>query len=86
MHKLRHFFATWLIKNGCEIKRLQFFMGHATAAETLDTYGHFYKDLQDDRAQLEAGEAALVGLARQKPLVLRQEPNNILKRLGKTKR
>lgn len=70
MHKLRHFFATWLIKNGCEIKRLQYFMGHATAAETLDTYGHFYKDLQDDRAQLEAGEAALVGLARQKPPVL----------------
>lgn len=81
LHKLRHFFATWLIKRGCPIKRLQYFMGHATAAMTLDTYGHFYKDRKDDRAQLEAAEAALLGSSRQKTLNLRQEPDNSLMRL-----
>jgi integrase len=85
IHKLRHFFATWMIKNGCPIKQLQRLMGHATAAMTLDTYGHFYVDLEDDRARLAASEKALLGSTRQKSRVSRHESDNILIRLGKEK-
>jgi integrase len=75
MHKFRHFFATWLIKNGYPIKQLQRIMGHTTAALTLDIYGHFYVDLEDDRARLAASEKALLGSPRQKSPDSRHEPD-----------
>lgn len=43
-HDLRHFAASLLIDRGVSVKAVQGFMGHATAAETLDTYGHLWPD------------------------------------------
>lgn len=46
IHSLRHTYASIAIRNGCDVKTLQSVMGHASAAETLDTYA----DLWPDRA------------------------------------
>jgi integrase len=37
-----------LIASNFSVKAVQRFLGHATAAETLDTYGHLWPD-DDDR-------------------------------------
>ena len=47
-HDLRHFTASALIASGCSVKAVQAFLDHATAAETLDTYGHLWPS--DDEA------------------------------------
>lgn len=47
MHDLRHFYASLLIRHGESVKVVQARLGHATAAETLDTYSHLWPD-QDD--------------------------------------
>jgi len=39
-HDLRHTYAVAAIKSGDDIKTVQEKMGHATAAFTLDVYGH----------------------------------------------
>ena len=39
-HDLRHTYATISIANGDDIKTVQENLGHATAAFTLDFYGH----------------------------------------------
>ena len=39
-HDLRHSYAVAAIKGGDDIKTVQGNMGHATAAFTLDVYGH----------------------------------------------
>jgi integrase len=46
-HDLRHFAASGLIAAGCSVKAVQAFLGHATAAETLDTYGHLWPSDDD---------------------------------------
>ena len=46
-HDLRHHAASMLIAAGCSVKAVQHFLGHATAAETLDTYGHLWPDDED---------------------------------------
>jgi integrase len=60
-HDLRHFCASALIAGGVDVKGVQAVLGHATAAETLDTYGHLWPDT-DDRVrhalrQLGSGQA-----------------------------
>jgi integrase len=47
-HDLRHFYASLLIRHGESIKTVQRRLGHATDAETLDTYAHLWPD-SDDR-------------------------------------
>jgi integrase len=59
LHVTRHFYASWLIRQGVPPKRVQALMGHATIKLTLDTYGHLWPDDADD-AKLEAAEAALL--------------------------
>jgi len=44
MHDLRHFYASLLIRHGESVKVVQARLGHATAAETLDTYSHLWPD------------------------------------------
>lgn len=46
-HALRHFYASLLIAHGESIKVVQARLGHATAAETLDTYAHLFPDTED---------------------------------------
>ncbi len=46
-HDLRHYFASLLIRHGESIKTVQARLGHATAAETLDTYDHLWPDSED---------------------------------------
>jgi integrase len=41
-HALRHHYASLLIASGLSVKAVQTALGHATAAETLDTYGHLW--------------------------------------------
>ena len=40
VHDLRHTFAVLSLQNGDPIKTVQDNLGHATAAFTLDVYGH----------------------------------------------
>lgn len=49
-HALRHYYASLLIRYGESVKTVQARLGHATAAETLDTYSHLWPD-SDDRTR-----------------------------------
>ena len=40
MHDLRHFFISWLIQSGQDIKTIQAVAGHSHIQVTLDIYGH----------------------------------------------
>jgi len=61
-HDLRHFFASLLIRHGESVKSVQAALGHATAAMTLDVYGHLWPDSEDrTRAAVDAGFKGDVG-------------------------
>lgn len=47
-HLFRHYYASMLIHKGLNVKVVQKRMGHATAQETLDTYGHLWPDSDED--------------------------------------
>jgi len=53
-HDLRHFTASALIASGCSVKAIQAFLGHATASETLETYGHLWPS-DDDASRVAIG-------------------------------
>ena len=59
LHLLRHYYASLLIRYGESVKTVQARLGHATAAETLDTYSHLWPD-SDDRTR-EAVDTQLGG-------------------------
>ena len=50
MHALRRYYASLLIRYGESVKTVQARLGHASAAETLDTYSHLWPD-SDDRTR-----------------------------------
>ncbi|MEG2515336.1 MAG: site-specific integrase [Acidaminococcaceae bacterium] len=50
-HSLRHTHATLLLKAGVHFKLVQSRLGHATFAQTMDTYSHITPDLDIDVAQ-----------------------------------
>jgi integrase len=58
-HSLRHYYASLLIRHGESVKAVQARLGHASAAETLDTYSHLWPD-SDDKTR-EAVDAYLGG-------------------------
>ena len=60
-HDLRHFYASLLIDRGCSVKAIQSRLGHQSAVETLDTYGHLWPDSDDETR--DAVDHVLVGLA-----------------------
>jgi len=49
-HDLRHYFASVQIRGGQSIKVLQALLGHKSAVETWDTYGHLMGD-EDNRSR-----------------------------------
>jgi integrase len=46
-HALRHLYASALIAANLNPKVIQSRLGHATIAETMDTYGHLFPDAED---------------------------------------
>lgn len=50
-HDLRHAYAVAAIKSGDDIKTVQGNLGHATAAFTLDVYGHVTEQMKQESAQ-----------------------------------
>jgi integrase len=60
-HELRHTAASLAIAAGADVKVIQQMLGHASAAMTLDQYGHLFGDRLDDVAlRLAAGREAAV--------------------------
>ncbi len=51
VHDLRHTFAVLSLQNGDDVKTVQGNLGHATAAFTLDVYGHVSERMKEDSAQ-----------------------------------
>jgi integrase len=43
-HSTRHTFATWLLEDHADLRWVQQQLGHATIAQTADTYGHVQPD------------------------------------------
>ena len=60
LHDLRHFYASLLIRNGGSVKTVQARLGHKSATETLDTYGHLWPDADEQTRAILNG--ALAGL------------------------
>jgi integrase len=60
MHAFRHFYASWRLSQNYNVKQVQDWLGHESAAMTLDVYGHLL-DSQVDRDQLTSQEMDLVG-------------------------
>jgi integrase len=65
-HDLRHYFASVQIAGGCSIKKLQHLLGHKSATETWDTYGHLMGD-EDDRSRAVIQAALATPAAEDKP-------------------
>lgn len=51
VHDLRHTFAVLSLQNGDSVKTVQENLGHATAAFTLDVYGHVSERMKEDSAE-----------------------------------
>lgn len=47
-HALRHLYASMLIHDGKSVKVIQELLGHKSATETLDTYGHLWERSDDE--------------------------------------
>lgn len=47
LHDLRHFFASGLIAQGCDVVTVQRTLGHASATTTLATYSHLWPNAED---------------------------------------
>ncbi len=47
LQDLRHFYASGLIRAGCDVVTVQRALGHSTAAITLTTYNHLWPDAND---------------------------------------
>jgi integrase len=64
LHDLRHFFASGLIAEGCDVVTAQRGLGHTSASTTLNTYSHLWPSAED-RTRAAAGRllsAAIAGV------------------------
>jgi integrase len=55
LHDLEHFYASGLIRAGCDVVTVQRALGDSSAAITLTTYSHLWPDA-NDRTRKAAGE------------------------------
>jgi integrase len=46
-HDLRHFYASGLIAQGCDVVTVQRALGHGSATTTLNTYAHLWPTAED---------------------------------------
>lgn len=51
VHDLRHTYAVISLENGDDVKTVQMALGHASAAFTLDTYGHVSERMRKESAE-----------------------------------
>jgi integrase len=58
VHSLRHYYASALIRAGCDVVTTQRALGHASAAVTLRTYAHLWPDAADRTRAAAAGMMA----------------------------
>jgi integrase len=63
-HKLRHFFASWMIDQRAGRKELQELMGHDQSTRTEDLYGHWFRDDEQLQARMTAAGAAFLPVGR----------------------
>lgn len=62
-HDLRHTYAVNALRAGDDVKTVQSNLGHATAAFTLDRYGHYTDDMRKDSAsRMEAFAKTVINL------------------------
>ena len=47
LHALRHYYASGLIRAGCDVVTVQRAMGHSAPSVTLNTYSHLWPDAED---------------------------------------
>ena len=47
LHDLRHFFASGLIADGCDVVTVQHALGHSSASITLNVYSHLWPKAED---------------------------------------
>lgn len=47
LHDLRHFYASGLIAEGCDVVTVQRALGHRSATTTLNTYSHLWPSAED---------------------------------------
>lgn len=55
LHDLRHFYASGLIADGCDVVTVQKALGHAKATTTLNTYAHLWPTAEDRTRAAAAG-------------------------------
>lgn len=61
LHDLRHFYASGLINEGCDVVTVQRAMGHNSATLTLSTYSHLWPNAADRTREAAAGLFDQVG-------------------------
>lgn len=62
LHSLRHYFASGLIAQGCDVVTVQRALGHSSATTTLNTYSHLWPTAED-RTRAAAGALAKAALS-----------------------
>ena len=62
IHDLRHTFAVISLQNGDDIKTVQDALGHATAAFTLDVYGHVSERIKEESARRQQAYIEALGI------------------------
>lgn len=62
IHDLRHTFAVISLQNGDDFKTVQDALGHATAAFTLDVYGHVSERMKEESAKRQQAYIEALGI------------------------
>lgn len=74
-HDLRHYFASMLIEDGADVKKVQAALRHASAKTTLDTYSHLWPD--SDEVIRAAGEKVLAARLRAQAEKREKRPGDV---------
>jgi integrase len=61
LHDMRHFYASGLIAQGCDVVTVQRALGHATATTTLNSYSHLWPTAEDRTSKAAAAMMAAAG-------------------------